>query len=128
MRPIKVFQPLVALMWPFYRKRWTIEACFQNLKGREFDVRSSHLQCRDKLKKLLALVSLAYALCLSNHYHQKVKKIATKNHGRKSTSFSRRGLDLIREITRPGPNALQQWTARLEVLTRWVLSQIAYLQ
>ena len=120
----------VAFMAPFYRKRWTIEACFQNLKGRGFDLRSSHLQCRDKLKKLLALVSLAYALCLSlgNYYHRKVKKIATKNHGRKSTSFSRRGLDLIREITRPGPNAIQQWTARLEVLVRWILSQVAYLQ
>ena len=120
----------VTFMGPFYRKRWTIEACFQNLKGRGFDLRSSHLQCRDKLKKLLALVSLAYALCLSlgNYYHRKVKNIAIKKHGRKSTSFSRRGLDVIREITRPGPNALQQWTARLEVLVRWILSQVAYLQ
>ena len=119
-----------AFMGPFYRKRWTIEACFQNLKGRGFDLRSSHLQCRDKLKKLLALVSLAYALCLSlgNYYHRKVKNIAIKKHGRKSTSFSRRGLDVIREITRPGPNALQQWIARLEVLVRWILSQVAYLQ
>ena len=120
----------VALMGQLYRKRWTIEACFQNLKGRGFDVRSSHLQCRDKLKKLLALVSLAYALCLSlgNHCHRKVKNIATKNHGRKSTSFSRHGLDILREITRPGPTVLQQWTIRLEVLMRWVLSQITHLQ
>ena len=98
-------------MGPFYRKRWTIEACFQNLKGQGFDLRSSHLQGRDKLKKWLALVRLAYALCLGNYYHRKVKSIATKKHSRKGTSSSRRGLDLIREITRPGPNVLQQWTA-----------------
>ena len=118
------------LMGQLYRKRWTIEQCFQNLKGRGFDLRSSHLQCRDKLKKLLALASLAYAFCLSlgNHQHRKVQTIATKNHGRKSTSFSRHGLDLIREITRPGHNALLQWTTRLEVLMRWILSQVAHLQ
>ena len=110
----------VAFLGQFYRKRRTIEQCFQNLKGRGFDLRSTHLHCRDKLKKLLALVRLTYALCLSpgRRHHRKVQPITTKKHGRKSTSFSRRGLDLIREITRPGPNVLQQWTARLEVLVR----------
>lgn len=118
------------LMGQLYRKRWTIEQCFQNLKGRGFDLRSSHLQCRDKLKKLLALASLAYALCLSlgSYQHRKVHAIATKNHGRKSTSFSRCGLDLVREITRPGHNVLLQWTTRLEVLMRWILSQVSHLQ
>ena len=38
-----------------------IEACFQNLKGRGFALRSTHLRCRDKLKRLVGLVSLAYA-------------------------------------------------------------------
>lgn len=118
------------LMGQFYHKRWTIEQCFQNLKGRGFDLRSSHLQCRGKLKKLLALVSLAYALCLSmgNHQHQKVHAIPSKNHGRKSASFSRCGLDLIREITRPGPNTRLEWTTRLDVLMRWILAQVSYLQ
>lgn len=117
-------------MGQLYRNRWAIEQCFQNLKGRGFDLRSSHLQCRDKLKKLVGLVSLAYALCVSlgNYHHRKVQPIATKNHGRKGTSFSRCGLDLLRELTRPGPEALRQWTARLEVFMRWILSQVAHLQ
>ncbi|RZK16761.1 MAG: IS4/IS5 family transposase [Hymenobacter sp.] len=47
-----------------YAKRWTIEQCFQNLKGRGFKLEASHLRCRHKLRKLIALVSLAYACCL----------------------------------------------------------------
>ena len=118
------------LLGQLYRKRWTIEQCFQNLKGRGFDLRSSHLQCRHKLKKLVALVSLAYALCLSlgSYQHRKIQPIADKNHGRKSTSLSRHGLNLLREITRPGPNVLLQWATRIEALQRWLLSQIAHLQ
>lgn len=118
------------LLGQLYRKRWTIEQGFQNLKGRGFDLRSTHLQCRDKLKKLVALVSLAYAFCLSvgSYHHRKVQPISPKKHGRKSTSFSRRGLNVIREITRAGLNPYQQWTASLQVLMRWLLSQVAYLQ
>ena len=84
----------VAFMGPFYRKRWTIEACFQNLKGRGFDLRSSHLQCRDKLKKWLALVSLAYALCLSlgNYYHRKVKILQQRNTAEKVPVLAAAGL------------------------------------
>ncbi|MGI4870510.1 MAG: transposase [Janthinobacterium lividum] len=48
-----------------YRRRWTIEQCFQNLKGRGFNLEASHLRCHQKLRKLVALVSLAYALCQS---------------------------------------------------------------
>ena len=40
----------VAFLGQFYRKHWTIEACFQNLKGRGFALRERHLQCRNKLK------------------------------------------------------------------------------
>lgn len=118
------------LMGQLYRKRWSVEQCFQNLKGRGFDLRGSHLQCRVKLQKLVGLVSLTYALCVSlgNYHHRKVQPIFVKNHGRKSTSFSRRGLDLLREMTRPGPEALRQWTSRLEIIMRWVLAQIAYTQ
>ncbi|WP_345071031.1 transposase, partial [Hymenobacter fastidiosus] len=49
----------------FYAKRWTIEQCFQNLKERRFNLENSHLRSHDKLRKLVALVSLAYAFCLS---------------------------------------------------------------
>lgn len=57
--------PGLQQMGQLYTKRWTIEQCFQNLKGRGFHLESSHLACHHKLRKLLALVNLAYAFCLS---------------------------------------------------------------
>lgn len=86
-------------MGQLYGKRWCIEACFQNMKGRGFDLEDTHLQDDDKLKKLVALVSIAYAFCasLGIYYHRKVKPIRRKNHGYKANSFVRKGIDLIQE-------------------------------
>ena len=39
-----------------YKKRWCIESFFQNIKGRGFDLESTHLKNLVKLKKLVALV------------------------------------------------------------------------
>ena len=82
-----------------YRKRWCIEACFQNMKIRGFDLEDTHLQDDGKLKKLVALVSIAYVFCasLGIYYHQKVERIKVKNHGYKANSFVRKGIDLIQE-------------------------------
>ncbi|MBD2703457.1 transposase [Spirosoma sp. BT702] len=55
----------VAFLDQLYRKRWRIEAFFQNLKLRGFDLESTHLRNLSKLSKLVALVSLAYAFCAS---------------------------------------------------------------
>ncbi|MGB3779665.1 MAG: hypothetical protein WA960_14990 [Tunicatimonas sp.] len=59
----------------------------------------AHLQDDEKLKKLVALVSIAYAFCasLGKYYHRKVEKIRKKNHGYKANSFARKGIDLIQE-------------------------------
>ena len=86
-----------------YARRWTIEQCFQNLKGRGFNLENTGLRCHNKLRKLVALVSLAYAFCLSvgQQAHQHVKPIARKNHGHPAKSLSRYGLDILRQITRP---------------------------
>ncbi len=57
------------------------------------------MQDDEKLKKLVALVSIAYAFCASLGicYHRKVEKIRKKNHGYKANSFVRKGIDLIQE-------------------------------
>lgn len=44
-----------------HAKHWTIEHYFQNLKERGFNLETSHLRCRHKLRELVALVSLTYA-------------------------------------------------------------------
>ena len=120
----------LAFMGQFYRKRWTIEACFQNLKGRGFNLRKTHLQDREKLKKLVGLVSVAYAFCVSvgTQLHEKVQCIGQKNHGYKRTSFSRHGLNAIRESTRPGASTLTPLVPRLDGLIRWLCIQLTLLQ
>lgn len=83
-----------------YRRRWSIETCFQAFKSRGFDLESTHLKDLAKLKKLVALVSIAYGLCvrLGIHSHEKEKKIKVKKHGYKANSFFRHGLNLMREL------------------------------
>ncbi len=95
----------VKFLGQLYQKRWCIEAFFQNLKLRGFDLTSTHLRNLSKLSKLVALVSLAYAFCVSFglYYHQKVQLIKTKKHGYKANSFARYGLNQLRTILRLRP-------------------------
>lgn len=89
-------------MGPLYRKRWSIESCFQNLKGRVFDLEKTHLQDLNKLSKLVGLVSLAYAFCASVglYYHQKVQAVKMKKQGYKANRFARYGLNQLRALMR----------------------------
>ncbi|WP_280956531.1 transposase [Bernardetia litoralis] len=96
-----LFGNLAASTLPkYYKRRWTIESFFQNLKGRGFNLELTHLRSSEKLKKLIACVSLAYAFCANTglYEHRKVQKIKNKKHGRKSKSFSRKGIDIIRSL------------------------------
>ena len=117
-----------AFLGQFYRKRWTIEACFQNLKGRGFALRATHLRCRDKLKKLVGLVSLAYALCVSvgTRLHEKVQPIPQKNNGYKRASFGRHGLNALRQYTRPGRSTDPVFTANMNAVFRWIINQLTH--
>jgi hypothetical protein len=108
-----------------YRRRWTIEACFQAFKSRGFDLESTHLKELEKLKKLVAMVSIAYGLCVSMGIYQdaRVKKIKVKNHGYKANSFFRKGLDKIREMLKTNP---KHWHQEIEIFTRWICRQILH--
>lgn len=117
-------------MGQLYRKRWTIEACFQNLKRRGFDLASSHLRCLVKLKKLMALTSIAYGFCLSLgcYLHRKVQKIKTKKHGYKKASFSRHGLNFLQQLSRPLATVQPKVEQLLEQAVRWLVRQIIHYQ
>lgn len=95
----------------FYKKRWTIETLFQAFKSRGLNLEDTHLKINDRLKKLVALVSMAYAFCtaLGIFRHQKDKPIKNKNHKRKTKSFFRYGLDFIRDGFKSGYKYQQQW-------------------
>lgn len=119
-----------AFMGQLYRKRWTIETVFQSFKERGFDLESTHLKSIPKLKKLIALVSIAYGLCrnLGIYYHQKVQKIKTKKHGYKTTSFVRKGIDLIRQYFRPSKTQDSGMEQIIIKLLRWIKLQITHYQ
>lgn len=114
-----------------YRQRWSIEALFQCLKKRGFDIEATHLQSLDKLKKLIGLVSIAYGFCLvaGHHYHRKVKAIASKSHGYKSNGYFRKGKDKLEEWLADRPMALwTEWLASLDRAYRWLELQLTYFQ
>lgn len=117
-------------MGEIYRKRWTIEACFQNLKSRGFDLKSTHLTSLEKLKKLVALCRLAYGICLSMglHLHRKVQSIKKKSHGYKACRFSRHGLNFIQEYCRPTAHGNVLEIIYLDIIERWIYGQIAHYQ
>lgn len=81
-----------------YRLRWSIEVFFQSIKNRGFKLENTHLTNLPKLKKLFALVSLAFASCLDIGVwkHDYKKPMKKKKNGYKPNSFFRYGLDEIR--------------------------------
>ena len=116
----------LAYMDPLYARRWTIEPCFQNLKGRGFNLENTGLRCLDKRRKLVARVRLAYALCLSvgQRANRGGTPIARKKYGYPAKSRSRHGLNILRQITRPNTpsNALAR---QVQALLDWLIRQVA---
>jgi hypothetical protein len=80
-----------------YRKRWTIEQLFQNLKSRGFNLEATHVTDLKRLHTLMGVLTLAYAWCYGTGewLHQK-KSIPVKKHQRLAKSLFRAGLDLWR--------------------------------
>ena len=91
-----------------YRKRWSIETFFQSVKKRGFDLEQTHLKVPRRLKKLFALLCLAFALCLSEgiYRHESVKEIVAKSNGYKQNSYFRHGMNAIRKILKNANNCL----------------------
>lgn len=89
-----------------YQNRWSIEVFFQSIKKRGFNIEATHLKDADKLRKLFALCSIAFAICwrIGIWFDEQIKKIKLKNHGYKANSFFRKGLDLIRDALRLNVN------------------------
>jgi hypothetical protein len=85
----------------FYKRRWQIELLFAAMKKTGFDLEATHLASRDKLDKLVCLVSLALVWAHSVGewlHHSKLKPLLTKQHGRFAKTFFRHGLDYLRSL------------------------------
>lgn len=107
-----------------YKKRWRIEAFFQNIKTRGFNLEQTHLKNIEKLKKLVAMVCIAFAFAVNMglHHHKKVKPIPMKNHGYKANSFSRKGIDVIREGFR------REWKRNAFLFFEFVIKFLRWMQ
>lgn len=111
-----------------YRKRWCIETLFQSLKSRGFNLENSHLRDIDKFKKLFALVSIAFAICLTigREYVDKTQKIKIKKHGYPSKSIFRGGLDWLRNSFNGKHEPI--FYQLLSKFARWINIQLSYSQ
>lgn len=114
----------VNFLTDFYKKRWRIECFFQNIKKRGFDLEDTHLIDFEKLKKLMAMVSIAYAFAanMGLHHHLRVKFIPVKNHGYKKNSFSRTGINIIREGIR------RKWRICFQYFLDFVIRFLRWMQ
>ena len=82
-----------------YKNRWSIEVFFQSIKKRGFDIEMTHLNDPIRIRKLFALVAIAFVICfIVGIEKNKIKPIPIKNNGYKANSFFRTGRDFVRKI------------------------------
>ena len=112
---------------PLYAGRWTIEQCFHNRKGWGFNWEATHLRCLYKLRKLGAIVNLAYAFYLDvgAAAYGGWRPITCKNHGHRAASLSRHGLKLLRQLPRPLITPEDPLARMAETILNWITRQLA---
>jgi hypothetical protein len=80
-----------------YKIRWEIETMFKAFKTHGFNLEDTHLEDIDRVKKLVALLSLAFCWCylIGVLELQSGKKIPIMKHGRPLYTIFYFGLDLL---------------------------------
>jgi len=82
-----------------YRRRWEIETLFGCLKSRGFRLEETHVTDPARLKKLLALLALAFCWAvIVGEWLVEQKSLTIKQHGRLCKSVFWHGLDHLRRI------------------------------
>jgi hypothetical protein len=82
-----------------YRKRWKIETLFGCLKSRGFCLEETHVTEKDRLEKLLVLVTIAFCWTyITGEWLAKLNPLKIKKHGRFAKSVFRHGFDHLRCI------------------------------
>ena len=83
-----------------YCKRWDIETLFGCLKGRGFDMESTHMMEHDRMDKLMGLLAIVFAWCLLvGHWHYgKANQLPLNKHNRPAKSLFRLGLDMLGRV------------------------------
>lgn len=92
-----------------YAKRWEIETLFGCLKSRGFRLEETHVIEPERLKKLIALLALAFCWAhVVGEWLSRQKALKTKKHGRLAKSIFRYGLNHLRRILCNLADRLQQ--------------------
>ena len=82
-----------------YSKRWEIETLFGCLKSRGFRLEETHLANSVRIKKLLALLAIAFCWAhIVGEWLAEHKPIKIKKHGRLAKSIFRLGFDKLRRV------------------------------
>lgn len=82
-----------------YGKRWEIETLFGCLKSRGFRLEETHVIEAERLKKLIALLALAFCWAhIVGEWLSQQKPLKMKKHGRLAKSIFRYGLNHLRRI------------------------------
>lgn len=82
-----------------YSYRWQIETLFSCLKGRGFNFEDTHMTELQKIKKLMALLTIAFCWAhKTGEWRHEMKPIKIKTHRRPAVSLFRYGLDYIVDI------------------------------
>ena len=109
-----------------YRKRWSIEVFFQNIKTRGFNLEDTHLQNLERIRKLIAMVCIAYAFCVSLgiYINRKVNKIKVNVDNYKVNSFFRTGMNMISENFRKPELIERNLTPIFKIFTRFIIRKL----
>ena len=82
-----------------YAVRWEIETLFGCLKSRGFRMEQTHVTDPERLKRLVALLALAFSWAhVCGEWLTQAKPLRTKKHGRLQRSIFRHGFDHLRRI------------------------------
>ncbi len=102
-----------------YKERWEIETLFRAYKKKGFNLEETHITDSDRIRKLVALLSLALVWCykVGVKYDTCYKSIEIKKHGYKQCSFVKYGLDLMGEIILNLPYKMEQFSNLIILFT-----------
>ena len=79
-----------------YGLRWEIECLFGCFKGRGFNFEDTHITDKVRIKKLVALLAIAFTWAhRTGEWQNEHKPIKIKKHGRPAVSLFRYGLDFL---------------------------------
>jgi hypothetical protein len=82
-----------------YAQRWKIENLFGCLKSRGFCLEETHITEKERLEKLLALMTVAFCWAyITGEWLARTRPIKIKKHGRLAKSLFRHGFDYLRRI------------------------------